>query len=387
MESQDKKIVIFGAGKIGRSFIGQVFSNSGYEVIFVDINKELIRSLNKKKQYNIIVKTNEGNETIPVTNVRGISLDETEKIVRELASASIAALSVGQKGLALTIPLIAEALQFRMQKHGEWPLDIIIAENMRNADIYIANELSKHLPADFSLNTMVGLIETSIGKMVPIMTQKDLEDDPLQLFAEPYNSLILAKHGFRNPIPEIPYLAPKDTIKAWVDRKLFIHNLGHAASAYLGNQKYPDAQYIWEVLSDSEIFEATRAAMIQSADILRALYPEEFTQLQLTTHVDDLLKRFQNKALGDTVFRVGCDLFRKLSPEDRLIAPLNAGLILHMPIDKILKVVIAALGFNAKDENGKYFPEDELFYIEAAKGIEHVLRGVCGLRFLLDYTN
>ena len=38
----NKKMVQFGAGNIGRSFIGQLFSRSGYEVVFVDIKKEHI---------------------------------------------------------------------------------------------------------------------------------------------------------------------------------------------------------------------------------------------------------------------------------------------------------------------------------------------------------
>ena len=70
---------------------------------------------------------------------------------------------------------------------------------------------------------------------------------------------------------------PKENIKAWVDRKLFIHNLGHATAAYLGFRKYPQAVYIYEVLDDPEIYENTRKTMLQSADILMALYPGEFT--------------------------------------------------------------------------------------------------------------
>ncbi|NJK84846.1 MAG: hypothetical protein HC906_01560 [Bacteroidales bacterium] len=80
----------------------------------------------------------------------------------------------------------------------------------------------------------MGLVETSIGKMVPIMTSKDIEEDLLQVFAEPYNTLILDKNGFKNPIPDIRGLAPKVNMKAWVDRKSFIHNLGHAVAAYIG---------------------------------------------------------------------------------------------------------------------------------------------------------
>ena len=374
-----KKLVLFGAGKIGRSFIGQVFSRSGYEVVFVDISHLLIDKLNECRQYKVVIKGMESDEIIQVTNVRGIHLSEVEKVTVELADASIAALSVGQQGLPAALPIIARSLIIRKQKHGEWPLDIIIAENMRNADQFIQSELSRLLPAGYPIDRMVGLVETSIGKMVPIMTQKDVEEDSLQVFAEPYNSLIVAKNGFKNPIPEVNYLSPKDNIKAWVDRKLFIHNLGHAAAAYLGFQKNPNWIFIAEVLGDSEILEATRQTMLQSADILMSLYPEEFSRAQLEDHIDDLLQRFQNKSLGDTVFRVGCDLYRKLSPEDRLAGPIHAAIRLNKPFGLILHVLVAGISFRAKDENGHFYKEDEKFFTEAKKGEAFILKKVCCL--------
>jgi mannitol-1-phosphate 5-dehydrogenase len=374
-----KKLVLFGAGKIGRSFIGQVFSRSGFNVVFVDINRQVIDNLNKYGQYKVIIKSPKGDETILVTNVRGIHLSETDKVIAELADATIAALSVGQQGLPAALPLIVKSLILRKQQHGNWPLDIIIAENMRNADNYISAELTNLLPKDYPLKELVGLVETSIGKMVPIMSQKDIDEDPLQVFAEPYNSLIVAKNGFKNPIPDVKDLAPKENIKAWVDRKLFIHNLGHAVAAYLGFQKNPRLVFIYEVLNDAEIYEITRNTMLQSADILMGLYPEEFTKVQLEDHIDDLLERFKNVALGDTVFRVGCDLYRKLSPEDRLVAPLNAAIQLNKPYYLILKALIAGISFRAVDENGKYFPSDEKFFLEAEKGSGHVLENICRL--------
>jgi len=374
-----KKLVLFGAGKIGRSFIGQVFSRSGYEVVFVDINKPLIDKLNEFRQYKVIVKSRESDETIQVTNVRGAYLSEVEKVIEELSDASIAALSVGQQGLPATLPFIAEALVLRKQKHDEWPLDIIIAENMRNADQYIRAELERLLPTGYAIDKLVGFIETSIGKMVPIMTQKDMEEDALQVFAEPYNSLIVAKNSFKNPIPDVSYLSPKENIKAWVDRKLFIHNLGHATAAYLGFQKNPNWVFMYEALNDPEIYEATRQTMLQSADILISLYPKEFTQSQLEIHIDDLLERFQNKALGDTIFRVGCDLYRKLGPEDRLVAPIKVAMSLNKPHNLILKALISAISFRAVDENGKHYPTDEKFFIAYERGIGHILENICQL--------
>lgn len=374
-----KKLVLFGAGKIGRSFIGQVFSRSGYEVVFVDISQQVINKLNECRQYKVVIKGRETDEIILVSNVRGVHLSEVEKLTNELADASVAALSVGQQGLPATLPIIAQSLLVRRQKHGEWPLDMIIAENMRNADQYIHSELRSLLPIDYPIERLVGLVETSIGKMVPIMTQKDMEADSLQVFAEPYNTLIVAKNGFKNPIPEVSDLAPKENIKAWVDRKLFIHNLGHATAAYLGFQKNPGWIFIAEVLNDPEILAATRQTMLQSADILMGLYPEEFTKTQLEEHIDDLLLRFRNQSLGDTVFRVGCDLYRKLSPDDRLAGPIHAAIRLNKPFDLILKVLIAGISFRANDETGHFFPEDEKFFAEAEKGVSLIVKKVCGL--------
>ena len=374
------KIVVFGAGRIGRSFIGQVFNRSGYEVVFVDIDQPLIDLLNQHKQYKVVIKDGEEDRILRIQPVRGVSLYDTDRVVAELADAGITSLSVGQQGLHATIPVIAKALHERLQRFGPIPLDIIIAENKRNADVYIREELKKHLPADYPVEQLVGLVETSIGKMAPIMTRKDIEEDPLQVFAEPYNSLIVAANAFKNPIPDVPFLAPKNNIKAWVDRKLFIHNLGHATVAYLGFLAHPRTVYIRDILEDRQIHTAARLTMLQSADVLQALYPAEFTGDQLAEHIDDLLRRFMNRSLGDTVFRVGCDLYRKLSPEDRLAAPIHAAIQLNKPYHLILDALKAGISFRAKDENGHFFPADKLFFEEARKGTPYILENVCKIK-------
>jgi len=379
MKRSEKKLVLFGAGKIGRSFIGQLFSRSGFEVVFVDISRQLIDELNRHREYKVVIKSDSGDEVLLIGNVRGICLSDSGLVINELAGATISALSVGQQGLPDALPVIAKALILRRKENGEWPLDFIIAENMRNSDQYLSGELNRFLPEDYPMEELVGLVETSIGKMVPIMSQKDIEDDPLQVFAEPYDTLIVAKRGFKNPVPEVINLAPKENIKAWVDRKLFIHNLGHATAAYLGFLKYPQAIYIYQVLSDHEIFETTRQTMLQSAEILMALYPGEFTMVQLTEHIDDLLLRFRNRALGDTIFRVGCDLYRKLSPEDRLAAPIRSAISLNKPYNLIYNALLAAVSFRATDEKGEYFPADVNFFSESLSGIDYILENICRL--------
>jgi mannitol-1-phosphate 5-dehydrogenase len=372
-----KKIVIFGAGKIGRSFIGQLFSKGGYEVVFIDINKSVIDELCRRGNYFVIIRSDK-EEIINISNVRGVHADDENNVVQEIATAGITAVSVGLGGLEKIFPLLKKGLLERYDADSEYPLDIIIAENMRNADAYFHAELTKLLPASYPLDKLVGLIETSIGKMVPIMQKKDLQEDILQVFAEPYNTLILNKKGFRNQIPGIEGLAPKTNMKAWVDRKLFIHNLGHSATAYIGYLFNPEFIYLHQVLAVPEVYDKVKAAMLQSEDILLRKYPEEFTAKDLNEHINDLLSRFQNKALGDTIFRVGCDLMRKLGHEDRLAGALKAAIELNLPYDKILYAFVCGCHFRAKDEDGNMLREDVEFVNRFQIDIKSILKEVSG---------
>jgi mannitol-1-phosphate 5-dehydrogenase len=101
------KIVIFGAGKIGMSFIGQLFSRGGYEVVFVDVNKPIIDELNNRGQYKVIIKSAE-DEILLIKNLRGVYSDDEQKVVQEVATAGILAVSVGLNGLEHIFPLLAK---------------------------------------------------------------------------------------------------------------------------------------------------------------------------------------------------------------------------------------------------------------------------------------
>ena len=375
---QQKMLVQFGAGKIGRSFIAQLFALSGYRVTFVDIDEKIINELNKRHNYSVIIRSNEENRVLNIPNVGGVHFQDQDTITETITEADIASISVGKKALSEVLPVLAKGIQKRYKQYPQAPLDIILAENMHNAAEYVTGELQKYLPSDFPVSTYLGLIETSIGKMVPIMRQEDVEADILQVFAEPYNTLILDKKAFKNPIPDVEGLAPKDNMKAWVDRKIFIHNLGHAAAAYAGYLYNPAFTYVYEVMETPLLEEYVRKTMKQSAEILQAKYPGEFNWNDLTEHIEDLIQRFKNRALGDTVYRVGRDLFRKLGPEDRLVQPIKEGIKLNKPLDYLLAALVFGFYFRKTDEHGQLFPQDEEFIQYFQQGVTTVMEKICG---------
>jgi mannitol-1-phosphate 5-dehydrogenase len=218
-----KKLVLFGAGKNGRSFIGQLFSRSGFEVVFVDVLEQVIEELNRRKSYTVVIKSDKPDEILEIKDVRGILAFDETAVINELIDCDLVAVSVGQKALVHVVPLIAKGLHLRIKSVTANPLDIILAENMRNTDLFVKELLEKELGSSFPKGSFVGLIETSIGKMVPIMPDILMQKDPLLVFAEPYNTLIVDKIAFRNPIPDVAGLRLKQILKPGLTEKhLFI---------------------------------------------------------------------------------------------------------------------------------------------------------------------
>jgi mannitol-1-phosphate/altronate dehydrogenase len=375
----DPAIIIFGAGKIGRSFIGQLFGKAAYKIVFVDMDESLVHELNSRGSYPVIIKSPGGEERVVIDNVIAIHAMDRDAIIQAISNASIMTISVGKAALPAVAVTVAAGLLKREEKQAGQRIDIILAENMRSVDHFFREKLREILPVSYPLNEQVGLVETSIGKMVPIMTSRDLEADPLQVFAEPYNTLILDKKGFKGVIPLIKEFALKENMKAWVDRKAFIHNLGHATAAYIGYLHYPEVIYLYEVLADSKIYAFTLRVMEQSAKILRKVYPDEFTSSNLSLHIKDLLTRFQNRNLGDTIYRVGCDLHRKLGKDDRFMGIIRLAGKKDLPCNMILEALSMGLLFKAGDEQGKLYPGDKLFHEKWSQDRELVLQEVCSL--------
>ncbi len=371
------KLVIFGAGNIGRSFVGQLFARSGWEVVFADVDVRLVAQLNERRGYSVVVKREgKSDEEIPVRGVRAVDARDRVAITAEIASADCLATSVGKNALPGLLPVIAEGLMLR-ERQGRGTLDVILAENDREAPETVRNGLRRLLPEGFPLEHRLGIVETSIGKMVPIMRAEDLDADRLKVYAEAYNELILDAKGFLGPVPSVTGLVPVEEIEAFVDTKLFVHNLGHATVAYLAFCTDPACRTISAALDLPGVASAASRAMTQSAAALVKAYPGSLSQEYLDHHIQDLLSRFGNSALGDTIHRVGRDLPRKLYRADRIVGAALLCDRFALPWDGALSTFNAALGFASPDENGKIFPADQSFHdLYSRKGLQAVLREV-----------
>ncbi len=310
------KAVMYGGGNIGRGFIGMLFSMSGYEVTFIDVAQPVIDGLNRDGRYPVRIVSNEGHEDIEVEHVRAVNGNDREAAAEAIAEADVMATAVGVNVLKFIVPNLAEGIRRRRARQGG-PLNIIICENLVDANKVLEKLLKAELTEEEAawLDENIGLVEASIGRMVPVQTEEMKAGNPLRVCVERYGFLPVDKAAFRGEIPEIKNMVPYEPFDYYIRRKLYVHNMGHAVCAYLG--LYTHREYIYEAIEDSCIQNIVQNAMLESALALSKAYqmPVEL----LVRHFQDLLSRFKNQALKDTCARVGGDPKRKLSHTDRLI--------------------------------------------------------------------
>ncbi|MGN0980644.1 MAG: mannitol-1-phosphate 5-dehydrogenase [Candidatus Avoscillospira sp.] len=310
------KAVMYGGGNIGRGFIGATLSQSGYAVTFIDVAEPVVNALREKKSYPVRYVSSEGYEDVVIENVTAVNGNDMEAAAEAIACCDIMATAVGARVLQYIIPNIVAGLRRRWAR-TDAPLNILICENLNDANKVLEGLLKAQLTEEEcrKFDGTVGLVEASIGRMVPVQTEEMKDGDPMRVCVERYGFLPVDLDAFKGVVPEITNMVPFAPFDFYIKRKLFIHNMGHAACAYLGG--YVGRKYIYQAIEDPEILGIVENAMLESAMALRKKYGVELDQMML--HITDLLGRFRNEALKDTCRRVGGDPARKLGAADRLI--------------------------------------------------------------------
>ena len=311
-----KQAVMYGGGNIGRGFIGATLSQSGYEVTFIDVAEPVVKALQEKKQYPVRYVSSEGHEDVVIEHVTAVNGNDQEAASEAIANCDIMATAVGARILRFIVGNIVAGLRKRWAQDDR-PLNIIICENLMDANKVMEGMLKDLLTDEEKkhFDEKVGLVEASIGRMVPVQTEEMKDGDPMRVCVERYGFLPVDLAAFKGEVPGIQNLVPYEPFDFYIKRKLFIHNMGHATCAYLGG--YVGRKYIYQAIDDPEILSIVENAMLESAMALSQKYDVELEPLML--HITDLLGRFRNAALKDTCKRVGGDPARKLGAADRLI--------------------------------------------------------------------
>lgn len=322
--SSTRNGVIFGAGAIGRGFVGEILLDAGWGVTFIDADPDLVAALSAGSYPHDTVSSHGVSRKI-LTGCTALPAHNADAIRTAVAGAQVIFTSVGASNLPRIAPALSAGLAARHAANGG-PVDVFIAENLHDGAAAMHSLVSEELrairvPDVAAVMDDVGFVETSIGRMIPVPTAAQKLEHPALVAVEPFRQLPFDLAACRAPAPDVPDLVGDDQMpfSFYGDRKLYIHNHGHCLSAYLG--ALAGYQEIAPAITDERVVTQVRAGMYATAEALARKYQQPLTHL--VGHADDLLERFGNASLHDTVERVGRDPARKLQPGDRFFGTLS----------------------------------------------------------------
>lgn len=337
-----KTAIQFGAGNIGRGFIGAVLFEAGYKVIFADVVEDLLKTINDRKSYTVHVKDTQSRD-IKVSGVSAVN-SGSEDVVNAIAQADIVTTAVGLRILKFVAPAIAKGVVARKLAGKEAPLNVIACENGLRATSQLKELVMGHLDEATAswAKTHIGFPDAAVDRIVPPVHC----EVPLDVAVEEYYEWDVEKSAFAGAVPEIKGMTPVDNLEAYIERKLFTLNTGHATAAYIGKMK--GYATINESIADKQIYGIVRDAMQQSGNGLIKKFG--FDHDKHFAYIEKILRRFQNPFLKDDVDRVGREPLRKMASNDRLVLPVLTARKYGCPYDKLLLSMGAALHFDNPED-------------------------------------
>ena len=335
------KAVHFGAGNIGRGFVGLLLHEGGYELVFSDVAGPLVDAINAVTEYTVH-EVGEGGRDRVVTGFRAInSATHPDEIVDEIATANVLTTAVGPTILKFVAPHIVAGLALRDPSAP--PLQIMACENAINATDLLRDEVTALAGEAWdALASRAVFANTAVDRIVPAQP----EGSGVDVTVEPFFEWAIESPAFGDDPPRIPSAHFVEDLEPYIERKLFTVNTGHATTAYFGAAA--GLEKISDALADPAIAASVSAALEETSALLEAKHGLD--PADLASYRSTILRRFQNPSLPDTVWRVGRQPLRKLSRHERFVGPAAEAAERGLSVAALVKAMGALLEFDDQED-------------------------------------
>ncbi|MCI8849064.1 MAG: mannitol-1-phosphate 5-dehydrogenase [Oscillibacter sp.] len=337
-----KEAIMFGAGGIGRGFIGALLEKSGWHVTFADVVEPIIHEINTRKHYTVHILDQEC-ENWEIQNVSAV-LSTGEDVVKAIAACDLITTAVGPLVAPIIAKPIAAGIKARMAAGNKAPMNVVCCENGLRTTTRLKGFVVEHLSGEEKAfaEAYVGFADCAVDRICP----KSSFENPLDAAVERYMEWDVERSAWKGETPEIQGLTFVDNLLAYLERKLFTLNSGHAVCAYLGRLR--GHKTILESIQDPAVGAVVHAAMCESGEGLIKEF--NFDADKHHAYIEKIFSRFHNPYLQDEVERVGREPIRKLDPADRLIKPLATAASYGLPVDHLLFGAAAAMRFDCPED-------------------------------------
>lgn len=343
-----KKALIFGAGKIGQGFLGDLLSEDGYEITFADISDELVKEINENNRYSLFL-TNHSYEEKIIDNVNALSiLKNQEEIVTAITKSDLVLTSVMKTNLINVAPILAKGLKKRLDEGGSRVIVMACENAIMGTDTLV------ELMSDTGIINLTQLKEigmfpntgvdrfvfggiyngregTAVSDSYELAIERQKLDDPDS-----------------KPIKNAEYV---DNLEAVLKRKIYLVNCWLAITSYIGYTH--GYKMVDEALRDTSIQKKVKKAVLESALGLEKKFG--FSNAEMNVYINEMIiKRYDDynqEGINDPISRVARQPIRKLSPDDRIMGPVLIAEEYNLPIDNLLYGAAYALKYDNPEDD------------------------------------
>ena len=356
-----KKAIQFGAGNIGRGFIGAVLSEAGYHVVFADVNELVVNKINEDGKYTVAIMDTECTEQV-ITNISAVD-SRSPQLAKEIAQAQVVTTAVGLGILPRIAGALAAGIAERQAQGVTEYLNVIACENGLRASSQLKDHVYSHLTDEQKAyaDEYVAFPDCSVDRIVPPIKS----ENPIDVVVEKFYEWNVERASIKGDL-QMEGMNLADNLIAYIERKLFTLNTGHAITAYLGKLK--GLSTIADSIADEEIYTIVKAAMQESGEGLVAKYG--FDHDAHFAYIDKIIGRFRNPHLQDDVTRVGREPLRKLSANDRLIKPTMTAIEHGFSTPNLVRGIGAALHYNNPEDPQSVQLQQAIAEVGVAKAFE-----------------
>ena len=320
MDQASKSIIIWGAGRIGRGFIGDLFHQNGYRLTLIDQSQALVDQINSQSNYSVFHADGEKKERVEIRDYQAFQTGQVAEIQRIFNQTDLMAVSVFPQHFEQVALQIQSHILARREEGDDKPFNILLCTNLIHAGPKFEGFLTSGLSNDDRdyFKEAVGVIETLVIRICPEPPEDIREKYPLVVWTNGYPELPIDVNSVKGEMDFIPPLRLVNNMRAEEIRKIYTYNMCHAVLSYHGH--FLQYNLLVECLADPAIREEALGAL---GEVSRALQMEYgFTEDEMQGWINGVLSQTNNPIIGDTVLRSAADPIRKLQREDRLIGPL-----------------------------------------------------------------
>ncbi len=312
------RILIVGAGRIGRGFLGQMFAGAGWSVCFVERSESLVRELRRRGSYAVQLAGEKGLvERDVISDFTVLAAGESDAVAEEAGRADLLAVAVQPSELAGAAALLAPGLRRRLSERPDG-LNLILCANASGAAAALRRELEREWGgADPAGLRRLGILETIVIRAIPDPPPELCAANPLDLLANDCRELYVDRDAVVGTLPDVPGLVPQDRFAQRALRKLYTYNLIHALLGFWGQAE--GYETVADCYGDPWIRRQAESALEEASTGLSAelgFSPEEMGQWNAGVR-----RLMANPHIGDRVERLVSDPLRKLSRDERLTGP------------------------------------------------------------------